>query len=439
MEKYYTYRNRRYKFSEEKIEFINKTEFWLGHEAVKSLKVVRCHEKLNNGLNGLMGYWDEKDWPEMADGFRYIPHLTSYAVSKQGKVLRDYNGTISQLDNSSYKGYVRISMWVPWLKTPSGDGRSVTYLLHRAIAYCWVKNPNPEKYWLVRHLDDDRSNYAVSNLAWGDHFLNTADALNNFRHPGSKTCVVRNCDTHKVFIFGSLGQFARHIKSSHESIIVHTKLNGGRPYKGVWEIVVCPAVPVKSIKWKYDKPVSVRYNPLTYIVNGIEFSSVKGFVEHYGLSHVVGSSKEYYIKLFKNKFNLDVKVINNYPNEGKIQCLSHKDNKVNIFDKLISAARGSGLNPATVKKLLLKGPSFKKKGFSFRYETDAPWPDKYTDITYKVTSIVATFKDGSTTVFSSIKEVERKTGINKKAVSRHVKNGELYNGILFQEGKSVNQ
>lgn len=434
--KHYTYRKKRFKFSKEKIEFIEKTGFWLDHKAAKALKVIRCHEKVNNGLNGLMGFWEDKDWPELVKGYRVVPHLNGYAVSKEGKVLRNRNGKVDEVNTTSYKEYLWCSIRIPWILLPSGNARSVSYLLHRLVAYCWVRNPDPGRYWLVRHLDDNKANCVPENLEWGDHYLNAKDALFNFKWANSKTCIVRNCNTHKVLVFSSVGQFARHIKSSHESILIHVKLNGNRPYKGMWEIKLGAISDIKDIVWEYDKPVGVRQTPYTYMVNSVEYYSVKSFVEAYDIKYIEGMPYSYYAEIFKNKFNIKIKVLDNKISNHAIECYDHKNKKVEAFDNINIASKSIGVSIGLIKKLLMKGPSFKKKGLSFRHKTNDKWPKAYTDITYRITEIEVTFEDGTLSKFKSIKDASRNIKVNEKAISRHIKSGKKYNGMFFRLGKN---
>lgn len=58
-------------------------------------------------------------------------------------------------------------------------GRGVTKTVHRLVAEAFL--PNPDNLPVVRHLDDDRSNNRVSNLAWGTAWDNSQDAVRNGR------------------------------------------------------------------------------------------------------------------------------------------------------------------------------------------------------------------------------------------------------------------
>jgi len=62
------------------------------------------------------------------------------------------------------------------------NGKQQTRLVHRLVALAFLNNP--DNYPVVRHLDDDPSNNSVTNLAWGTHYDNMRDAVenNSFQH-----------------------------------------------------------------------------------------------------------------------------------------------------------------------------------------------------------------------------------------------------------------
>lgn len=70
------------------------------------------------------------------------------------------------------KHYGSVTLW-PLDGPPTYMGR------HVAVARAWI--PNPHNLPLVRHLDDDKENHHVSNLAWGTTKDNMLDACLNGR------------------------------------------------------------------------------------------------------------------------------------------------------------------------------------------------------------------------------------------------------------------
>jgi hypothetical protein len=65
------------------------------------------------------------------------------------------------------------------------SGESCTIKVAQLVLLAFVGPPPPNKR-LARHLDDDRTNNRLSNLAWGSHQDNYNDGVRNGRH-GSGT------------------------------------------------------------------------------------------------------------------------------------------------------------------------------------------------------------------------------------------------------------
>lgn len=101
----------------------------------------------------------------MAEVWRPVPgwgHL--YWVSSKGRVWsRRRNRTL--IGSSHPAGYSQF-------RFVDEDGRSEWFRLHRLVALVFIGTPTGP---LVRHLDDDPTNNAVENLAYGDHHDNLMD------------------------------------------------------------------------------------------------------------------------------------------------------------------------------------------------------------------------------------------------------------------------
>lgn len=69
-------------------------------------------------------------------------------------------------------GYLSVSTWT--------DGKQKTYLVHRAVLLAF-RGPCPAGHEGL-HRDGDRSNNALSNLAWGTHSENQHDQVRHGMH-----------------------------------------------------------------------------------------------------------------------------------------------------------------------------------------------------------------------------------------------------------------
>jgi hypothetical protein len=111
----------------------------------------------------------------MDDHFRIIDGYPGYRVSRDGEVQSRWSRTV-------YKTFTE--NWLPLKPVPCrgyltvnlSDGvRKRHRYIHRLVLAAFA-GPCPEGM-VCRHLDGDRTNNRVSNLAWGTHADNEADKV----------------------------------------------------------------------------------------------------------------------------------------------------------------------------------------------------------------------------------------------------------------------
>jgi hypothetical protein len=107
----------------------------------------------------------EMDVPEPE--WRVIAQNPKLEISSDGEVREIATGKMRTITTSGGR-YKRV-----WVCTD----RSGSSSLHRLLAIAFI--PNPENLPMVRHLDDDRYNNALDNLAWGTSTDNHLDAVRN--------------------------------------------------------------------------------------------------------------------------------------------------------------------------------------------------------------------------------------------------------------------
>lgn len=94
------------------------------------------------------------------------------------------------------------------------DGTKKHCKLHILLAKTFI--PNPNNYPIVRHLDDDKSNYDLSNLAWGTLADNANDAIKNGRISCIRGVWARKDDFYKEY--RSISDAARNLNVHHNNI-----------------------------------------------------------------------------------------------------------------------------------------------------------------------------------------------------------------------------
>ena len=97
---------------------------------------------------------------------------TKYVVAKDGSVYNTKSGKKLKWKIDT-KGYYRVTI--------SHKGVAKDARVHVLVAIAFVKNPKPDKYNVVHHLDDNKLNPYYKNLEWTDHKGNVRHAVENGR------------------------------------------------------------------------------------------------------------------------------------------------------------------------------------------------------------------------------------------------------------------
>lgn len=114
-----------------------------------------------------------------------IPGYPGYHITKDGKVYTHKSGgwKLRKTSNSSSTGRIRVRINSKWLQ------------VSRLVALAWVKNPNPDIYDVVMHLDNNPENNYYKNLKWGTQSQNILQA---YREGNLKTPLSRLNETQKL-------------------------------------------------------------------------------------------------------------------------------------------------------------------------------------------------------------------------------------------------
>lgn len=112
--------------------------------------------------------------PKLEERWRSVPGLPErYQVSDWGRVR-----TLAFIDGRGFSRPLRFLRTSNAEFNPVIEGRKVWRPLAACVLLAFV-GPPPEGSRLARHLDDDRANNRLENLAWGTDADNNADARRN--------------------------------------------------------------------------------------------------------------------------------------------------------------------------------------------------------------------------------------------------------------------
>lgn len=110
---------------------------------------------------------------EEIDKYEWVPieGFPDYYICREGLIKSCKNNDEKILKLHQYSnGYLFATL-------PDKAGKFRTYSLHRLLANTFI--PNPEKLPLVRHLNDNRLDNRIENLAWGTQRDNRNDSVRN--------------------------------------------------------------------------------------------------------------------------------------------------------------------------------------------------------------------------------------------------------------------
>ncbi len=105
------------------------------------------------------------------EGMVQIPGFPRYYINRKGDVWSQCSGKYLKSIGSGH--YNSIALY---------EKSNVVYWSRaKALLVTFVRLPNPGEY--ARHLNDDKSNDSLENLAWGSQKQNAEDAVRNGRLP----------------------------------------------------------------------------------------------------------------------------------------------------------------------------------------------------------------------------------------------------------------
>lgn len=113
----------------------------------------------------------EIQWVQVNKVEGYEDVKPMYVICSDGRMI-----------NTDRLSYLKISLGsngYPKYNLQTVDGKKNVYI-HQILAKAFI--PNPNNLPVVRHLDDNKMNWDLSNLVWGTVSDNAQDAIKNGRH-----------------------------------------------------------------------------------------------------------------------------------------------------------------------------------------------------------------------------------------------------------------
>ena len=110
----------------------------------------------------------------MLESKELLLHGTTYTVFRDGTIIGPSGKVLKQRkDKDGYLYFVC-------------NGGKSRFFTHRAVALCFVHNPDPSKRKEVDHLDNNRANPSAENLEWVTHGENVRRAAARGSYSGER-------------------------------------------------------------------------------------------------------------------------------------------------------------------------------------------------------------------------------------------------------------
>ena len=143
------------------------------------------------GVPNTFPIYQQKIWP-FIKRIKFSLKYTSEKKRDNTRRTRDQH-TLSQLHPTFHRGYYKIGLFQKskglrfhhtrldknGRSYESNENLTKSKSIHRLVALAWVPNPDPEKFDIVMHINNDPTNYLRENLKWGNSRLNAIGTKKN--------------------------------------------------------------------------------------------------------------------------------------------------------------------------------------------------------------------------------------------------------------------
>lgn len=368
--------------------------------------------------------------------YRKIPQYPRYGVTCDGKVC-DYieDRVIFDVPPSKTSNYYhRVTL------IESGGKRS-SVVVHRLVAMAWVVNPDPKTKLYVNHIDGWKNNNHFKNLEWVTTKENNEHAILSGLRLDATKCRVRDTRT------GEEEEFAS-IRKACEFMGISPDL-----YRDNLRPVRCTKLVAKFFEvrvdgddrpWLHAKGAAERAGRYIITVsspeNGVRvFYDVRELIKTHGLWNMPSMSVAECLKRMARDYpDHIVEVVDQYE-KRRIQALKLDTGEEFLTETLTDMSRLVGMNHGRLRIVLSRDNILAEKGYAFRYETPAPWPDKIETPVARSWGIMAEHETtGDKLSFDSLRQAADRFGVDRSLIKARLRKGTAHDGWLFKQVKQVN-
>ncbi len=371
------------------------------------------------------------------DGFRLVPNFTRYAINKYGDLIsvEDFKRirTKNRYDETNTR-YASVDIYCP----SRNKYRSIQ--IHRLVALAWVSNNDYVEKYLINHKDGVKLNNYYTNLEWTNYRGNAIHAFQNGLRTDNIPCKLRDVETGKIYEFSSMSEAIRELDGLNRLNTNAIKFRNSAKLVGDrYEV----RIKGDDRPWFYEKRENGkvgRYNLHITEPDGIKklCTDVRTFKRLYGVWNI------------SNVWELKTKAEEMYPG----MSIEIEDTHVNLPVQAMELSTGKIIEASGIRQLtrlipvrysainssLNKDPNKAYHGYAFRYKSDEEWDiSQLRTTSSKSKCILATNPETKETiVYDSLRDAERKLGVDRSVIKHRAEKGGLFNGMEFRYKKESN-
>lgn len=188
---------------------------------ITALRMIEGEESPENLIVGLEKPIESKEFP----GFYMIPYFSNYVISPKGTLIKKSDGRYIQASEGAL-GYYTFRM-------TDDSGKTQNQLRHRILCYAFKPYRANVDELDVNHKDGVPGNDPLENLEWVTRTENMLHAVECGLHTDNRELQVRDCNTDRIYIYGSHTQAAKQLNVSVTTISNRVKTEGYKAFNGL--------------------------------------------------------------------------------------------------------------------------------------------------------------------------------------------------------------
>ena len=359
------------------------------------------------------------DTPKVVFGkYRVVPSYPEFAVSEDGHPIYPDTGKPHHVVYSN-DGHA-------YVRSAGGyTGRYYMVGLHRLVAMAWVLNTDPKVNTIVNHLKGGENplNNSASNLEWTTPAGNSYHAVHTGLLPYAVPCKIRHRVTGEIKEFPSVHDACKFLGVTVPKEINNYKIRRtNKLFNDVWEL----RVDGDNRPWTYEQNC-MNVEPARYIVKVTEpgsetkvFNGIRTLIKHYKLWNMGGTScKRAVDRLSSEHPEYKIEVIDQF-DLSPIEVKNIETGEVKEYpsNKALHEATG-WCKTVVIDAIGYAGRRVIYDKYVLRRKSNKPWPKDLRVSKYRPVKLKFLNKQTlQTTVYESLRDAARCTGIDREAIKR---------------------